>query len=646
MRPPPFILATLTLVACTGSALTPRPFDGEITAIGDVQVEPDTTASEIDSTVVDGGLCGEALRVESLRPEPGGGVSIVVQLAAPDGSPGRIEGATALLDGMPASIAALPPAPGITALVIAGDSADARRFVDAMPAGERFVVWNGAELIVDATIDRARVVARIAAAAPAPAPDYAAWLAIGTALAHLGGEAETANKALVIGTTPPPMTLRFETYTLDGTDVAAHLLARRAGLARVGACPSGGARVAELTVSGVTCAVTLPAAPDYLAGLPCDASADWSLGDRVDIRLTPDEAATWQARHAARSQDEFSGALAIGGATPQRAQLHFRGQTSLDCERKSYNIDLDGSAPRPLMPGVSSDKLYLISMCADEGYYNQLLADRLAQYVGVFPLQFRVVVLYVNDVNQGLYLMMEDPIQGLRDDHVALTEVVRRRLDQDGNAPEVKYTADHDDPAALARYLALLDVAADPVALGQRLDLDAYLRWIALEILLENGDYIDEIFFFASAEGEAAPHYHVMAWDPDDLWSACHRNGRDALPDPHGILYCVEADIDHVLFANPDIYDRFITHLEDLLATLPIERIVSELASARDELFSAVHDDATAAAMTELTAVTPSAATVDGFRSAVQALMDRDLQRAATWIDMLRERVATYRGAQ
>ncbi|MCC6621429.1 MAG: CotH kinase family protein [Deltaproteobacteria bacterium] len=601
---------------------------------------------EVDAGPITGGVCGEALRVLRVEPWPGGGVGVAVELAAGDG-PGA--GAVARLADAPAAIASAWQPTGVTGLALTDEARreDALSFLDALPEGEVVVVWAGATLAAEATTDRVHARARIAAAPVTGTPD---WSALTSALAALGGPTGPLARTLVVAGEAPVMIAGPVRMVALAPDLAPHLVARRAGLARVGACPglAAGATV-TVDVDGVVCEVAMPAPEPHLAGLACDPAAiaadAFPYGTRVDIVMDAAEVAVWEARKLARSKEDFTGRVRLGAGEPLPATLHFRGQTSMDCERKSYNVDLTGPDARRLAPGVASDELYLVSMCKDDGHYNQLLGDRLAAQIGAFPLGFRVVRLFVNDLDQGLYLLLEDPLEGLRADATALAAVIRRRLDQDGNSPDVEHTI-HDDAWAMAAYDAMVASAGDGAeALARHLDLDGYLRWMALSVMLHNGDYVDEVLFHGALEaGQAHPWFRVMGWDPDDLWSPCHRNGVAAIPDPHGILYCAEANIDHVLFADPVIYERFVDHLDDLLLAYPMERMAAEMAVVRDMLFPLMVEDATALAMPELHANYPESVTAEGWKATVEGKMNRDLDRHAAWRDELLGKIAAYRG--
>ena len=161
--------------------------------------------------------------------------------------------------------------------------------------------------------------------------------------------------------------------------------------------------------------------------------------------------------------------------------------------------------------------------------------------------------------------------------------------------------------------------------------------------LLENGDYIDEVFFVATETSKA---YRIVAWDLDDLFSPCHFDGDFAFADPYGLLHCTEARIDHVMFADPGIYARFVDILEETLATVDKARFEAALATAVAGVLDYMADDDVRRAMVEPLADNPGAH--------ARAEAERDIRARAEALALafarrhgeLRARVARYRRGQ
>ena len=117
-----------------------------------------------------------------------------------------------------------------------------------------------------------------------------------------------------------------------------------------------------------------------------------------------------------RSKKRMNLTLAFGAGAPIDTSAHFRGVSSFrDCaSRKSLTINLAGAHARRLQPGSATDRLFLISMCADDRYVKTQLSNTLASLAGVYRLPQRYVRLLIAHTNGttenlGVYLLVEDP---------------------------------------------------------------------------------------------------------------------------------------------------------------------------------------------------------------------------------------------
>jgi hypothetical protein len=553
-------------------------------------------------------VCTGDLSLSAIEAWPGGGLALVS--AAP------LEGAT--LPGFTLATAAVPDGPGLTAIVLAPGRVDeARSRIASLPADERIALAAGDQLLADLTRDRAHLEARLV---DPPAPSSAAFIADLAAQLAL---VDAPRRSLY--TAAPPVATGFRPVAFNA----------RPALTRVGACGPPLPVDSPLTLSTATGSCTFGAPPPLTerSGEACDPAAiaadAYSYPDTLAITLTDDQRVLWAQDDAARSESDFNLSISLGGA-PIAARAHFHGSSSLACARKSLSIDLDGPDRRRLGPGFASDEFLLISLCLDDGYFRQAFAERLYAASGVFPLHRRFVRLTVDGVPHGVYWLLEKPADALVADGLATRSVVRRRFDPDDFAPDVDYP---DDGAGIDQarrdYARLDDIAAgspaDMVAdLAAAFDLDGYLRWLALDSLLLNGDSTDEMFFAGAAEA-GATWFHLTAWDPDDLGSACHHEGVHAITDPCSLTYCAEANLDHGLLASTELYERYSAVLRQTLDTWTEQRLADELDGVRDALFAALTDDATAAAMTELGARTAADA-----RTAIQTRIDAYRAQLAT----------------
>jgi len=594
---------------------------------------------------------------------PGGGLQLTVVQRDETGAPTpidervRVRGAN---DPLPQAHALASEPSGLTALWIvpsarpkehAARLAAASALVRALPNGERVGVWLASgrlPLLAELTERRAHVLERIAAieAGRAEPIDPDAQRRSEQRLMEIAGpfgpsgrtlvlvgepasrvEPVSARGALQVGLLTAELGERSDARSWPAAEHAAwhersspsaagerlaERIARvRTSVFRIGVC--GALSESEALVlgsGGARIELVAPSALPELADAPCDpdeAARDaFPFADTVELELTPEELALHDRYDTERDESELTLSVRLGAAAAVPARAHFRGQTSLDCGRKSYSIHFQDDRARRFLPHAAANELYLLSLCKDKGWFRQVLAHRLMARLGLFSLEHRFVRLRVAGRERGVYLLLEKPDEHLREQQSALGTLVRRRMDANGEPAELIFPRpDRIGPAAddlLAEYDRLIapidEVAPDDLyaALARRLDLDNYLRWLALQTYFQCGDYVDETFFYASDESAARDggwYFRNLGWDTDDLFKPCHHRGDKAHRDPRGIVYCAEGALDRALFVSPDVYAHFAEALRALIANeLAPDRVAQELEQVRDELLAQLQDDA------------------------------------------------------
>lgn len=379
--------------------------------------------------------------------------------------------------------------------------------------------------------------------------------------------------------------------------------------------------------------------------------------DHVELVFANDaQRQTYQDRIETQSKEYFDVMVRLWqDGPPVAAKAKLRGMSSLECTRKSFALDFEGPAPRRFMPGSATDELFLISMCEDDRYLNHLPGYTLLSRLGLFSMKFHFTELHIDDAHQGLYMIVEKPKDELRRDSGYLRGIVRRNADLEGEESEGKY-GHVDKQQALDDYLAFLS-AVEQAPAGQvletleaRMDIDQYLRWIALMTLLGNGDYSDEAYFIASESVDASLEptdlYSIMGWDPENLLQECHHDGQYALDDPNGLLHCAEAQLDHTIFADAEVYARYVDVLESVLDAVTqedFETIVDQTYAILDSYFQR---DEVRLAMVEIIEGNPDAATYEGIMEDVE---ERRVEMKAGFVAnqaRLRQAIARWRAAR
>lgn len=595
--------------------------------------------------------------------------------------------------------------PGATLIVAQwtpGSVDDSRAFIDAFvaarPADEQVAVWAWSDeltQVVPATLDRGLITARldtfftaddatpmdIEVMANEAAEDWEkiaddsllgarsiVFVAPELTLAarpNIDRDAITDHWVVAGGEGAAPDVFRGDVVENAGV-ISSYLNGvRDAGLAALSWCDNGAPL--DLTFENGSVAdggslfrTTLgSAAPEHI-GATCDRAAALSaeLPERKVITMTfPGELrATYDARTLDSITDPFPGFLALNGwPAPAPVMLNYRGRSSLPCARKSFSVNMDGGDARDFVPASGSDEFYLVSMCLDIHYVNQINANDLLRPWNSWRIEQEPVEVRVDGESRGMYLFVEQIQDQMSRDVSRARAVIRRRTDIDGAAPDIKWSFDDDDDAAFARYSAFLasfeglSGAALEAELRTRLDLDTYLRWIAMMSLLENGDYVDEAYFIETegvrADHSRVPYYMVHGWDADDLFSACHHGGRFAIVDPRELLYCSEALIDHLMFADEDLYRLYAATLREVAETLTPEIFNSVTDANATRMLNILDRDETAAAMVEEIEREPSFGSAAGARavieSATTAIQDKFAARRA----LVFERLETYEGS-
>jgi hypothetical protein len=542
-----------------------------------------------------------------------------------------------------------------------------RAVVKRLPAQDKVAVFRWAAAVTQAapfTRDRALVEERIALGlVPSRDPRRAAAEAlaeIAPAVAKIDGPARDALRTVVVISPrapglvaaaakaagphllawlgPPGADLQLDgvpgglRFVAADPDSAATALASRLEAYKthahygLGLCAGAGAISGELAFGDLDelVAIQLPGVAEENRGGSCSAPALAQsrriFPRQIELVLTDEERAGAMAAYADRMTKPkwpLSVRLAPGGH-PVPAMASFRGESSYSCARRNYSVNLDGKAPRFLFPGFASSKFHLVAMCADRLYLRNFTALTLMAEEGLFPVPFEMVELLVDGVTQGPYMLVENVADSLRD-HSSRVSAVIRRVYGPGNVgtkPEVRWTAGTDEEA-LASYGGIFAAAgalAGPAleaAMRVRLDLDGYMRWLAVVNAIGSGDYIDEVYLYGAqttaGDGSPADLYMIAGWDQDDLFTACHASGRNALLDPFGLLECTESELDKRLFVDPHMYDRYSGVLAKLLDRLPQARFDRALAATAERLLRHFKDPKVLDAMVELKRLNPDA---------------------------------------
>ena len=193
----------------------------------------------------------------------------------------------------------------------------------------------------------------------------------------------------------------------------------------------------------------------------------------------------------------------------QLEEMETRGQGSISYKRRNFGLKL---TEKIQVGRIDSKKINLLSMSADPGYVSTrlgLMAAELLQIGQAQPTQVQQIEAVANSIYQDVATKHGQEL----------------------------FTS-----------------------LKQKMDIDAYMRWMVMNSLFTNGDFPDEIFFYVDADmyAQGKIFFRVMPWDFDDLFKGMHsvltNQTEAAKPENlNSILYSYEDRLDRS-FSPANVY--------------------------------------------------------------------------------------------
>ncbi len=280
--------------------------------------------------------------------------------------------------------------------------------------------------------------------------------------------------------------------------------------------------------------------------------------------------------------------ILLNGKSLAVGEIHTRGKTSLTFWRKSYNVDVKKSSDCKEFGLPRMDKFYLISMSMDKYYLRNRFAFDCFDHLGIFPLYYHYTELKINGETEGIYLLVQRPADYALDDVNA--KCILRRGSTDYLVKE-KFSedVDHDDKHTCRNAFKSIKSACDKLegvalyeALKQHLDLDSYFSWLAFNYLVRNGDYTDELFYYALANED---RLDILPWDFDDILSQQPHEGmkkrNQSLDDQ--LIFSSEDLLDRTIARDSFLYRKYLIKAQEVLNILTTEKM--------QEIFDRIGED-------------------------------------------------------
>ena len=284
----------------------------------------------------------------------------------------------------------------------------------------------------------------------------------------------------------------------------------------------------------------------------------------------------------------------------QKAWVRIHGLSTLYCERRSLEVRVEPGRPVALSEDLFFTEFVLLSMCLDSTYLKTHLGASVCAAMGLYPFEFEFAELLVGGETDGVYQLLREPVATGISDFAQVSALLRRHYELQ---PEFGQISGED---VIARYRRAFEVpdglTGAPLIqhLSRHADLEQYLRWLAINSILENGDYVDEVWFLGTrthaADARVDTYFRVFAWDFDALFTPCHV-ARPAAADRYGLLYCAEAALDVRIAKDEALFALYTQVLESTLAELTPARFDEFIENSYAALSPFLDDPATTARM-------------------------------------------------
>ncbi|MGD0754762.1 MAG: CotH kinase family protein [Bacteroidales bacterium] len=290
-------------------------------------------------------------------------------------------------------------------------------------------------------------------------------------------------------------------------------------------------------------------------------------------------------------------ALIINGDTLEPEEISTRGQSSLYYRRKSYSFSLKSEALFRHGERIESlKKFYILSLSMDKNYSSNRLAFEMMEAAQLFHLFYSFCELRINGQSEGICMVTERPEDwALKKNNSPL--LIRRGYNS--SIKKIKTgTNNESDKAKNYKtyfrqiYRSLNKYKGEELykTLSDWLDMKVYMKWLAFNFFIRNGDYTDEVFFFIDP---GTDKFSIIPWDYDDLFSVAPHEGyaesRKFLGDK--LFFSTEDLLDRKIVTDPYLYKIYLIQLGELMNHLSADVLKRVFENTYAELYPYYSDN-------------------------------------------------------
>jgi len=285
--------------------------------------------------------------------------------------------------------------------------------------------------------------------------------------------------------------------------------------------------------------------------------------------------------------------LELDGNIYRLDRFEIRGDNTLNFTRKSFSINMDQKIT--LINDENIEKKYeefkLLAMVYDYTYIENSTAWGLFKEVGLWPVYCFFTEVRLNNHTQGLYFFIEDPVEYFIEQKNA-SIVIRRGYQNVVKKYYISPSSQYEATEYIDRFKKIYSIIK--IYSGQQIydtlsaymDLDQYFTKLSIEMLIKNGDYTDEIFFYTKIKN-GKEIFGVIPWDVDDIFEdQPHEIGRSwGVGDGFGnreynsmndiindvgvkLLFSIEDDLDYKIAKDSVLYQHYLGILRTVMTKI------------------------------------------------------------------------------
>jgi spore coat protein H len=209
----------------------------------------------------------------------------------------------------------------------------------------------------------------------------------------------------------------------------------------------------------------------------------------------------------------------------------------------------------------------------DRNYCNNRLAFEMMEASGIFGLFYSFCELRINNKSEGIHLVIERPEDwAIKKMNSPL--VIRRGFNHQIKKIKSRKKIERREVKKYSGYYRQIYKCLNQQegeelykTLSDLLDIDEYMKWLAFNFLVRNGDFTDEVYFYYDPD---IKKFRVIPWDYDDLYFPAPHEGKIENKKllEEKFIFSAEDLLDKKIATDPYLYKTYLVNFKDLLARL------------------------------------------------------------------------------